>query len=29
MLFSTKAEYGVRLMIELGRDQRGEPLSLS
>ena len=29
MLFSTKAEYGVRLMIELGRDQRGDPLSLS
>jgi len=34
MLFSTKAEYGVRLMIELGRRARddreaGEPVSLS
>jgi Rrf2 family cysteine metabolism transcriptional repressor len=35
MLFSTKAEYGVRLMIELGRradtdpETRGEPVSLS
>jgi Rrf2 family transcriptional regulator, cysteine metabolism repressor len=35
MLFSTKAEYGVRLMIELGRraqgdpDQGGEPVALS
>ncbi|SRR6266536_4344019 len=35
MLFSTKAEYGVRLMIELGRraqgdpDEGGEPIALS
>jgi Rrf2 family protein len=35
MLFSTKAEYGVRLMVELGRrapadtDQLDEPVSLS
>ncbi|HMC06094.1 MAG TPA: Rrf2 family transcriptional regulator [Solirubrobacterales bacterium] len=34
MLFSTKAEYGVRLMVELGRRGRGdhetgEPVSLS
>jgi len=29
VLFSTKAEYGVRLMIELGRDQRDQPLSLA
>ncbi|MFM8888510.1 MAG: RrF2 family transcriptional regulator [Solirubrobacterales bacterium] len=29
MLFSTKAEYGVRLMVELGRDQRDQPLSLA
>ena len=35
MLFSTKAEYGVRLMIELGRradpdsGERGDPVSLS
>ena len=31
MLFSTKAEYGVRLMVELGRrgDRSGEPVSLS
>ena len=29
MLFSTKAEYGVRLMVELGRDRRGEPLPLA
>lgn len=29
MLFSTRAEYGVRLMIELGRDEdRTDPLSL-
>lgn len=29
MLFSTKAEYGVRLMVELGRNAGSEPLSLS
>ena len=29
MLFSTKAEYGVRLMVELGRHGGSEPLSLS
>ncbi len=29
MLFSTKAEYGVRLMIELGRQPGSEPVSLS
>jgi Rrf2 family transcriptional regulator, cysteine metabolism repressor len=33
MLFSTKAEYGVRLMVELGRragdDSAGEPVALS
>src|SRR5262245_1624889 len=28
MLFSTKAEYGVRLMVELGRQPGGAPLSL-
>jgi Rrf2 family protein len=28
MLFSTKAEYGVRLMIELGRTADGAPVSL-
>ena len=27
MLFSTKAEYGVRLMVELGRRDRGDPES--
>src|SRR5688500_13722120 len=29
MLFSTKAEYGVRLMIELGRRTETEPVALS
>src|SRR6201999_1868865 len=29
MLFSTKAEYGVRLMIELGRQPGSTPVSLS
>lgn len=29
MLFSTRAEYGVRLMVELGRQQGDEPVSLS
>jgi Rrf2 family transcriptional regulator, cysteine metabolism repressor len=29
MLFSTKAEYGVRLMVELGRHAGSEPVSLS
>src|SRR3954451_6003773 len=29
MLFSTKAEYGVRLMIELGRQPGSRPISLS
>ncbi len=29
MLFSTKAEYGVRLMIELGRQPGSTPISLS
>ncbi|HET8639036.1 MAG TPA: Rrf2 family transcriptional regulator [Solirubrobacterales bacterium] len=29
MLFSTKAEYGVRLMIELGRQTGSAPISLS
>ena len=29
MLFSTKAEYGVRLMIELGRQEGDAPVSLS
>jgi Rrf2 family protein len=29
MLFSTKAEYGVRLMIELGRQDGDAPVSLS
>jgi len=29
MLFSTKAEYGVRLMVELGRQQGSDPVSLS
>ncbi len=28
MLFSTKAEYGIRLMIELGRTADGAPVSL-
>lgn len=29
MLFSTKAEYGVRLMVELGRQPGSTPVSLS
>jgi Rrf2 family transcriptional regulator, cysteine metabolism repressor len=29
MLFSTRAEYGVRLMVELGRQEDGEPVALS
>jgi Rrf2 family cysteine metabolism transcriptional repressor len=29
MLFSTKAEYGVRLMIELGRQHGSTPISLN
>jgi Rrf2 family transcriptional regulator, cysteine metabolism repressor len=29
MLFSTKAEYGVRLMVELGRQPGSGPISLS
>jgi Rrf2 family protein len=29
MLFSTKAEYGVRLMVELGRQSGDEPIALS
>jgi Rrf2 family protein len=29
MIFSTKAEYGVRLMVELGRKGGDEPVSLS
>ena len=29
MLFSTKAEYGVRLMIELGRQPGSAPISLN
>lgn len=29
MLFSTKAEYGVRLMVELGRQPEGKPVSLA
>jgi len=29
MLFSTKAEYGVRLMVELGRQRGAMPVSLS
>ena len=29
MLFSTKAEYGVRLMVELGRQPGSLPISLS
>jgi Rrf2 family cysteine metabolism transcriptional repressor len=28
MIFSSRAEYGVRLMVELGRQQPGEPVSL-
>ena len=29
MLFSTRAEYGVRLMVELGRQSGDDPVSLS
>jgi Rrf2 family cysteine metabolism transcriptional repressor len=29
MLFSTKAEYGIRLMVELGRSPSTEPIALS
>jgi Rrf2 family cysteine metabolism transcriptional repressor len=29
MLFSTKAEYGIRLMVELGRSAREAPVALS
>jgi Rrf2 family cysteine metabolism transcriptional repressor len=29
MLFSTKAEYGIRLMVELGRSPGTEPIALS
>ena len=29
MLFSTRAEYGVRLMVELGRQENGAPVALS
>ena len=29
MLFSTKAEYGIRLMVELGRQPGSEPVALS
>ena len=29
MLFSTRAEYGVRLMVELGRQDGGAPVALS
>lgn len=28
MIFSSKAEYGVRLMVELGRQEAGQPVSL-
>ena len=28
MIFTTKAEYGVRLLVELGRAEEGRPLSL-
>src|SRR4051795_10124011 len=28
MIFTTKAEYGVRLLVELGRNGNGEPVSL-
>jgi Rrf2 family protein len=28
MIFTTKAEYGVRLLVELGRQRSGEPVSL-
>src|SRR5437762_12528076 len=29
MMFSTKAEYGVRVMVELGRGTGGEPIPLA
>ena len=28
MIFTTKAEYGVRLLVELGRQRSGQPISL-
>jgi len=28
MIFTTKAEYGVRLLVELGRQGSGQPVSL-
>src|SRR4051794_41802633 len=28
MIFTTKAEYGVRLLVELGRHGNGDPVSL-
>ena len=28
MIFTTKAEYGVRLLVELGRQAAGQPVSL-
>ncbi len=28
MIFTTKAEYGVRLLVELGRHHEGQPISL-
>jgi DNA-binding IscR family transcriptional regulator len=28
MIFTTKAEYGVRLLIQLGRHGNGHPVSL-
>jgi Rrf2 family cysteine metabolism transcriptional repressor len=28
MIFTTKAEYGVRLLVELGRQGQGQPISL-
>ena len=28
MIFTTKAEYGVRLLVELGRETSGQPVSL-
>ncbi|WP_037409891.1 RrF2 family transcriptional regulator [Candidatus Solirubrobacter pratensis] len=28
MIFTTKAEYGVRLLIQLGRQESGQPVSL-
>ena len=29
MIFTTKAEYGVRLLVELGRQASGQPVSLT